>query len=99
MWNFAIGLYLIELTPGSFQLSAVCGLVRTPVAFLFTPVVGHWIDRSDRLNIIRNALMAQNLMIIIDAMIIYILFENTYVNDNLVKFVYAMVIYLGLLQI
>ena len=43
--------------------------------------------------------MAQNLIIIIDAMIIYILFENTYVNNNVVKFVYAMVIYLGLLQI
>ena len=99
MWNFAIGLYLIELTSGSFQLSAVYGLVWTPVAFLFAPVVGHWIDRSDRLNIIRTALMAQNLIIIIDAMIIYILFENTYVNNNVVKFVYAMVIYLRLLQI
>ena len=99
MWNFAIGLYLIELTSGSFQLSAVYGLVWTPVAFLFTPVVGHWIDRSDRLNIIRTALMAQNLIIIIDAMIIYIFFENTYVNNNVVKFVYAMVIYLRLLQI
>ena len=95
MWNFAIGLYLIELTPGSFQLSAVYGLVWTSVAILFTPAVGHWIDRSDRLKIIRNALIVQNLMIIIDAMVMYILFENTHENNNLVKFAYAAVILFG----
>lgn len=49
MWQFAVGLYLVELTPGSLRLTAVYQLVRTLVVILFGPFVGDWVDASPRL--------------------------------------------------
>ena len=42
MWVFAVGLYLVELTPGSLRLTAIYSLVMTLTMILFGPFVGDW---------------------------------------------------------
>ena len=49
MWQFAVGLYLVELTPGSLRLTAIYQLVKTVAVILFGPFVGDWVDASPRL--------------------------------------------------
>lgn len=49
MWHFAIGLYLVELTPGSLRLTAIYQLVSTLSIIIFGPLVGDWVDANPRL--------------------------------------------------
>ena len=49
MWMFAIGLYLVELTPNSLRLTAIYGLVVSFTVALFGSTVGHWVDINPRL--------------------------------------------------
>ena len=49
MWVFAVGLYLVELTPGSLRLTAIYSLVMTLTMILFGPFVGDWVDKNPRL--------------------------------------------------
>ena len=49
MWHFAIGLYLVELTPGSLRLTAIYQLVSTLSIIVFGPLVGDWVDANPRL--------------------------------------------------
>ena len=49
MWMFAVGLYLVELTPNSLRLTALYGLVVSLTVVLFGTSVGHWVDVNPRL--------------------------------------------------
>lgn len=49
MWHFAIGLYLVELTPGSLRLTAIYQVVSTLSIIVFGPLVGDWVDANPRL--------------------------------------------------
>jgi len=49
MWHFAIGIYLVELTPGSLRLTAIYQLVSTLSIIIFGPLVGDWVDATPRL--------------------------------------------------
>ena len=49
MWMFAVGLYLVELTPNSLRLTAIYGLVVSCALVLFGSTVGHWVDVNGRL--------------------------------------------------
>ena len=49
MWHFAIGLYLVELTPGSLRLTAIYQLISTLSIIIFGPLVGDWGDGTPRL--------------------------------------------------
>ena len=56
MWHFAIGLYLVELTPGSLRLTAIYQLVSTLSIIIFGPLVGDWVDANPRLKGTRSIL-------------------------------------------
>ena len=49
MWMFAVGLYLVELTPNSLRLTAVYGLAVTSTLALFGSTIGQWVDSNSRL--------------------------------------------------
>jgi hypothetical protein len=49
IWWFALGLFLIEITPQNLQFTASYGLVGGIVVLLFGTVVGDWVDRTSRL--------------------------------------------------
>lgn len=45
MWEFAIGLILLKLRPGSLALVAAFGLVDSSAQVLAGPVIGAYVDR------------------------------------------------------
>jgi len=65
MWHFAIGLYLVELTPGSLRLTAIYQLVSTLSIIIFGPLVGDWVDANPRLKGAQSCLLVVILMTIV----------------------------------
>ena len=49
MWMYAISIFLIELTPGSFRFTALYGLAVSLFVVAFGTLVGNWIDMTPRL--------------------------------------------------
>ena len=49
IWNFALGLFLVEITPNSLQFTAAFGLAGSGAVLLFGAVVGDWVDKTPRL--------------------------------------------------
>ncbi|XP_065661570.1 solute carrier family 40 member 1-like [Hydra vulgaris] len=95
MWNFAIGLYLVKLTPGSLQLTAIYGAVVTSSVIFFAPIIGNWIDRKNRLVVIRTLLLLQNGLIICSAVFISLILFNVTTNNNILSFLKTFVIICG----
>ncbi|KAE9447575.1 hypothetical protein C3L33_20534, partial [Rhododendron williamsianum] len=61
MWEFSVGLYMIDIWPNSLLLAAVYGVVESGSTALFGPLVGHLIDRLTYLKILQLWLLTQNL--------------------------------------
>ena len=49
MWMYAISIFLIALTPGSFLFTAIYGLTVSLAVVAFGTLVGDWIDVTSRL--------------------------------------------------
>ncbi len=49
MWMYAISIFLIALTPGSFLFTAIYGLAVSLSVVAFGTLVGDWIDITPRL--------------------------------------------------
>ena len=49
MWQFGIGLFLVELAPDSLQLVAIYGFVSGAATLLLSTALGDWVDRTARL--------------------------------------------------
>ncbi|KAL7584767.1 hypothetical protein Lser_V15G42867 [Lactuca serriola] len=46
MWEFSVGLYMINVWPDSLLMAAAYGVVESASTTLFGPFVGQWIDNS-----------------------------------------------------
>ena len=82
LWNFAVALYLIKLTPGSLQLAAIYGLVQMASTILFSPLVGDWIDRRNRLYGVRVLLVLSNTMVFLCAVCILLYLRRIVEDDD-----------------
>ena len=60
MFEFAVGLLLINIWPDTLRLVAFYGLVGSVGNVLGGAPVGEWVDRGDRLMVVRRALMVAN---------------------------------------
>ena len=49
MWSFAVGLYLVMLTPNSLQLTAIYGFSAGGAILLCGALIGNWVDRNGRM--------------------------------------------------
>lgn len=45
MWEFSVGLYMINLWPDSLLFAAIYGVVESASTALFGPLVGQLVDR------------------------------------------------------
>lgn len=46
MWEFSVGLYMINVWPDSLLMAAAYGVVESASTTIFGPLVGQWIDKS-----------------------------------------------------
>ncbi|CAI0424028.1 unnamed protein product [Linum tenue] len=61
MWEFCVGLYMINLWPRSLVLAAVYGAVESASTALLGPTIGEWVQRLTYVQVLRLWLVAQNL--------------------------------------
>lgn len=61
MWEFSVGLYMINIWPDSLLFSAVYGVVESSSTALFGPIIGEWVDRLSYIQVLRLWLFTQNL--------------------------------------
>ena len=59
MWSFAVGLYLVMLTPNSLQLTAIYGFSAGGAILLCGALIGNWVDRYRR---IKGAVLYKHLL-------------------------------------
>lgn len=93
LWTFAVGLYLVKLTPGSLQLTAIYGLVLTSTAFMFSPIIGNWIDSKNRLKAVRLLLILQNTFVLIDGIIILVYLFNMTASKHVLQIMQALIVF------
>ncbi|CAI0424027.1 unnamed protein product [Linum tenue] len=88
MWEFCVGLYMINLWPGSLILAAVYGAVESASIALFGPLVGQLIDGLTYVQILRLWLVTQNLSFIVaGATVIALLLSATLKFTNFTAFI------------
>ncbi|CAB4019122.1 solute carrier family 40 member 1, partial [Paramuricea clavata] len=77
MWMYAISIFLISLTPGSFLFTAIYGLAVSLSVVAFGTLVGDWIDVTPRLKAARLTLIIQNVAVVACAMVVLIMFKQS----------------------
>ncbi|XP_062024165.1 solute carrier family 40 member 2-like [Rosa rugosa] len=65
MWDFSVGLYMINIWPDSLLFAAIYGAVESASTALFGPIIGHWVDRFPYSKVLRIWLVTQNLSFVI----------------------------------
>ena len=76
MFEFAVGLLLINIWPDTLRLVAFYGLVGSVGNVLGGAPVGEWVDRGDRLMVVRRALMVANGTVIFSAVLLGMLLKR-----------------------
>ncbi|XP_059668099.1 solute carrier family 40 member 2-like isoform X2 [Cornus florida] len=61
MWEFSVGLYMINIWPDSLLLTAVYGVVESASTALFGPLIGQWVDKLTYVKVLQLWLLTQNL--------------------------------------
>lgn len=70
MWSFAVGLFLIEISPESLRLTATYGLTSDVMLFLMGAIIGDWVDKTERLKVARVSLFVQNISVLVCACLV-----------------------------
>lgn len=70
MWSFAVGLFLIDISPKSLRLTATYGLTSGVMLFLLGAIIGDWVDKTERLKAARIALFVQNTCVLLCACLV-----------------------------
>ena len=45
MWEFSVGLYMVNIWPDSLLYAAIYGAVESASIALFGPIIGRWVDK------------------------------------------------------
>lgn len=100
MWWFGIGVFIIEVTPGSLQLTALYGFSNGGALLLLSTLVGDIIDRAARLKAARVALFLNNFGIVLCCVVVFFVFsfrseiESTLPEEGLLKICFAIIVIL-----
>ncbi|CAN4126238.1 unnamed protein product [Withania somnifera] len=65
MWEFSVGLYMINVWPDSLLLTAAYGVVESASTALFGPLIGQWVDRLTYVKVLQLWLLSQNISFIV----------------------------------
>ncbi|KAI5080963.1 hypothetical protein GOP47_0004146 [Adiantum capillus-veneris] len=73
MWEFAVGLFMIEIWTRSLFLTSLYGLVETASIVAFGVILGEWVDKFPRLKVIQTSLVLQNVCVFSATLVILML--------------------------
>lgn len=93
MWEFSVGLYMINIWPDSLLFTAVYGVVESASTVLFGPIIGTWVDRLTYLQVLQLWLLTQNLSFMVaGGSVIALLIYYGLMSTSFVKFMLLVVI-------
>ncbi|GFY83849.1 iron regulated 1 [Actinidia rufa] len=93
MWEFSVGLYMIDVCPDSLLLAAVYGVVESASTALFGPLVGQWVDSLTYVKVLQLWLLTQNLSFMVaGGTVLALLVKSDLESTNFVAFVSLVVL-------
>ncbi|CAM8964720.1 unnamed protein product [Rhodiola kirilowii] len=93
MWEFSVGLYMINIWPESLLLTAVYGVVETSSTALFGPMIGQLVDRFTYMKVLRLWLVTQNISFIVaGGTVVGLLVYSSLKYTNLAAFISLVVL-------
>ncbi|KAK6118226.1 hypothetical protein DH2020_048012 [Rehmannia glutinosa] len=88
MWEFSVGLYMINVWPDSLLLAAAYGVVESASTALLGPFIGQLVDKLSYIQVLRLWLLSQNLSFMVaGGAVIAILIYEDLMSANNVAFV------------
>ncbi|KAL5740283.1 hypothetical protein ACOSQ2_029463 [Xanthoceras sorbifolium] len=92
MWEFSVGLYMINVWPDSLLL-AIYGAVESASVALFGPIIGQWVDRLTYVKVLRIWLVSQNLSFIVAGVsVVALLVSSTLKSSNFTAFIILVIL-------
>ncbi|XP_019434548.1 PREDICTED: solute carrier family 40 member 1-like [Lupinus angustifolius] len=92
MWEFSVGLYMINIWPDSLLYAAIYGAVESASTAVFGPIVGRWVDKLSYLKVLQLWLVIKNLSFVIaGASVVVLLVYSSLKFTNFPAFIFLMV--------
>lgn len=98
MWEFAIVLLMIQIMPNTLLLSALFGFTEAATRVFAGPLVGDWVDHTNRLRVVKVSLMIGNGSIVLAAVLIVMLLQDSVRQDGSFWFLVVLLLLLGALS-
>ena len=75
-WDFAAGIFVIKLWPGSLFLASVQGILTAISLIVVSPMIGKWIEKAERLFETKLCLIIQNSCVILGGLFVCFYFAH-----------------------
>lgn len=87
MWEFSVGLYMINVWPDSLLLAAAYGVVESASTALFGPLVGQWVDKLTYVKVLQLWSLSQNISFMVaGGSVIALLVYEDMISTNFMVF-------------
>lgn len=73
LWQFSVPILFMLVWDNTLLPTAIFQFALCMSTFLLTAPMGNWIDRTDRLNVFKHAVVGQNVCIIINCVLVWML--------------------------
>ncbi|KAH1256489.1 Solute carrier family 40 member 1 [Glycine soja] len=77
MWEFSVGLYMINIWPDSLLYAAIYGAVESASIALFGSIIGRWVDKLCYVKVLQLWLVTQNLSFVVAGATVVALLLNS----------------------
>lgn len=77
MWEFSVGLYMINIWPDSLLYAAIYGAIESASITLFGPIIGRWVDKLSYVKVLQLWLVTQNLSFVVAGATVVALLLNS----------------------
>ncbi|XP_027906655.1 solute carrier family 40 member 2-like [Vigna unguiculata] len=77
MWEFSVGLYMVNIWPDSLLYAAIYGAIESASIALFGPIIGRWVDKLSYVKVLQLWLVTQNLSFVIAGATVVVLLVNS----------------------
>ncbi|KAH1266307.1 Solute carrier family 40 member 1 [Glycine max] len=93
MWEFSVGLYMINIWPESLLYAAIYGAVESAAIAVFGPIIGRWVDKLSCVRVLKLWLVTQNLSFVIaGGSVVALLVHSSLKSTNFSIFILLVII-------
>ena len=98
VFEFGAVLYLATIFPSTLRPVSIYALVRGAAAVIFSPVVGHYVDNSNRLQVVRLSIVVQRLVVAGSCVVFYLLSINLHFSNLITNILLGLLISLACIE-